>query len=289
MDRFAKVMMSLGGLDRRYIYLFLLLAVTLPLIFPVSFTAAPTVETRRFAKALDEAIAKSEPILISVDYRPQTLAEMEPILLAVMHHVFFARKPVVFLNFTEETSSLLRGYLSDMENRYSLKYGRDYVYLGYVSSYAQAIHAMGRSIGGYLHADDRGIPLDDLPLMAEVKKLRDFSTVISVASIAMAEHWISFGVAPYKIDFLAATTATKAVDYFPYLQTGQMKGLMAGGRAAAEYEGILLKRGVLSTSGDATRSLGSGSLAIFTIVAFVVLGNAGYFLGRRRALQKGDV
>lgn len=285
MNGLKNIGQALGNLDRRFVYLILLCAVVLPLILPHSFTAEPSFETRRFVRELDTAIRAEGPILVSVDYRPQTLAEMEPILLAIMHQIFHAKKQVVFLNFTEETTPLLRGYLADMRLRYGLVDGRDYVYLGYAASYAQTIHAMGRSIPDTLHADDRGTALKDLPLLNRVKKLGDFSTVISVASVAMADYWISFGVTPYKIHFLAACTATKAVDYFPYLQTGQIKGLMAGGRAAAEYEGILQARNVLEKQGDASRALGSQSLALLTIAAFVILGNLGY-LGTRFGNRK---
>ena len=282
MERLKEMIAALGRLDRRYVYLVLLVSVGVPLIVPVSFRAEPSAETRRFVAELDVSIEDPRPILVGVDYRPQTMAEMEPILLAIMGHVFHAGKMVVFLNFTEETSPLLRENLAQMSQKYRLENGKDYVYLGYAASYAQTIQAMGRSIRDTLHADDRGVPLEDIPLFGKVQKLGDFSTVISVASIAMADHWISFGVTPYKFHFLAACTATKAVDYYPYLQTGQIKGLIAGGRAAAEYEGILEERGVLETPGDASRALGSQSLALFTILAFVVFGNVGYLSGRLR-------
>jgi hypothetical protein len=73
----------------------------------------------------------------------------------------------------------------------------------------------------------------------------------------------------------------QATEYFPYLQTGQLKGLLAGGRAAAEYENLLVKRGILKETGSATLGLGAQSMALFTILIFIITGNIGYFFKKR--------
>jgi hypothetical protein len=115
--------------------------------------------------------------------------------------------------------------------------------------------------------------------MKDVKKLTDVSAVVNIASNSMAQFWIAWGVAPFGIEFLMACTATQATDYFPYLQTGQVKGLIAGGKAGAEYEALLVQHGDMEKTGDATRGLGSQSLALMAIIAFIVAGNVGFFAG----------
>ena len=84
-----------------------------------------------------------------------------------------------------------------------------------------------------------------------------------------------------------ACTATQATDYFPYLQTGQVKGLIAGGKAGAEYEALLVEQKYLDDTGDATRGLGSQSLALMAILAFIVAGNVGFFAGSTAKRRKG--
>jgi hypothetical protein len=281
-DRIRGALARAGQLDRRYIFAVMALAVALPFLFPFPMRARPSQATLGFDAALEKAMASEKPVMVGVDFGPQTMAEMEPILLALMHKLFRAKKRVVFLTFMAETSQLMRHYLADMEKRYDLKYGEDYVFLGYATAYFVAIYAMGTSIEEYFHADDRGISIKELPIMREVEKLDDVSAVINLASNTMPQHWITWGVAPFGIDLLVACTATQATDYFPFLQSGQIKGIIAGGRAGAEYESLMVDQGVLSEPGNATRGLASQSMAILAIIAFILAGNIGYFAGRGR-------
>jgi hypothetical protein len=273
----------MGTLDRRYVYLAMAFAVVLPFLAPLNFSVKPGEQTLRFDKALDKAIASDRPIMVGVDFGPQTMAEMEPILLDVMYKLFHHKKKVVFLTFLPEASGLMHRYFAKMEKTYGLVYGTDYVYLGFIQSYFVAIYSMGTSIKNYVRADDRGTAIEKIPLMQDMNKLSDFSAVINVASNVMPEHWLTWGVAPFGIDFLMACTATNVTNYLPYVQTGQVKGLIAGGRAGAEYEGMLIDQGVLKEPGEASRGLDSQSLALFAIVAFIIIGNIGYFAGSRRS------
>jgi hypothetical protein len=277
----------LSRLDRRWIFLAILVAVALPFLLPVSFTATPSAQTMRFDRELLEAVERPGPVMLCVDFGPQTMAELEPVLLAVLHRLFTAGESVILLTFMTEAASPLRRYLAEMERDHDLTYGEDYVFLGYASSYAYTMYGMGSSIRSYFHADDRGTPLDELPLMRGVNSYRDVSAVIDVASNSMPRFWINYGVAPFGFDFLVACTAVQATDYYPYLQTGQVEGLLAGGRAGAEYEGLLVAAGVLERAGDATRGLGSQSLALVAILIFIALGNAGYLAARWSKEREG--
>ena len=258
------------------------LAVAVPFLTPIAFKAKPSDETVKFDKALERAIESPKPIMIGIDFGPQTMAELEPIALAVMHKVFHSRKKAIFFTLYPESAALIRRYLTSMSELYDIEYGKDYAFLGYASAFTVAIYTMGTSIEDFFHADDRGVPLSEIPLMQEVKSLKDASAVIEIASNNFPHQWISYAVAPFGIDFLMACTAVQATDYYPYLQTGQVKGILAGGRAGAEYEALLLEQRVLLETGDATRSLGSQTMALFAVAFFIVVGNIGFFAGRVR-------
>lgn len=287
MGRLTEILARTTRIDRRWIFLVLTLATVLPFLSPIRFSARPSEETLRFQAGMKRVVASDKPVLFCLDYGTQTLAEMEPIALALMHELFAAKKKVVFLTLFPEGAALLRRYLAAMEVEHHLRYGEDYVFLGYATAYTLAIYNMGTSIEEYFKADDRGTPTRDIPLMRNVEKLADVSAVIDVASNNMPQHWVTYAVTPFHVDFLMACTAVQATDYFPYLQTGQVKGLLAGGRAGAELEGLLVEEGVLRAPGDATRGLGSQSLAIVVIAGFIVLGNVGYFAGRALGKKRG--
>jgi hypothetical protein len=280
------ILAKLSRLDRRAVFAAVAVVVVLPFLSPFDLRAKPSPETLAFDAAIEKAIASGKPLLIDVDFGPQTVAEMEPMLLAVLDRVFTARCKVVFVTFITEASSPLRRYLEKMEAKHGLTYGEDYVFLGYASAYAYTMYGMGTNIGAYFHSDDRGTKIADIPLMRGVKSLKDVAAVINIAANSFPRFWVQYGVAPFGFDLIVGATAVNATDYYPYLQAGQIKGLLAGGRAAAEYEGILVDRKILQKPGDATRGLGSQSLALAVILAFIAIGNAAYFLGRGGA-KKG--
>lgn len=282
MRRLSDILVRVSSLDRRWVFAAIALAVVLPFVLPFAFRAAPGEQTRRFDVALEKAIADERPLLVSVDFGPQTMAELEPVLLAVLNRVFTARKPAVFVTFMPEAASPMRAYLAQMEERYGLTYGEDYVFLGYGTAFAYTILGMGASFADYFHTDDRGTPLDEIPLTKKLTNYDDVAAVIDIASNVMPKFWVQMGVGPYGFDFLMACTAVQATNYYPFLQSGQVKGLLAGGRAGAEYEALLADRGVLEDTGDATRGLGSQTLALIAMLAFIALGNAGYFAVRLR-------
>ncbi len=273
---------KLAHLDRRFVFAAIAIVVILPFLSPFALRAKPSPETLQFDAALEKAIRSDKPLLIDVDFGPQTVAEMEPMLLGVLDRVFAAKRKVVFLTFLPEAASTLRRHLERTEKKFGLAYGEDYVFLGYASAYAYTMYGMGTSMGAYFHTDDRGTPIAEIPLMRRVRSLKDVSAVISIAANSMPRFWVQYSASLFGFDLIVGATAVNATDYFPYVQTGQIKGLLAGGRAAAEYEGMLVDRKIRPAVGDATRGLGSQSLALAVILAFIAIGNVAYFAGRRR-------
>jgi hypothetical protein len=256
------------------------IAVTLPFLFPLTFSAKPSDRTLQFANALDGAIADSRPVGIELAFGNQTMAELEPITIAVLHRLFKQKKKVIIFTFYESSTAFIRRYLSQMEKTYHLKNGEDFAFLGYTSSFTAAIYKMGTSIREVFHEDDRGVAVSKLSIMKNIVSIKDLSAVIAIAGNSNPRFWINFAVVPFGIDLLAVVTAVEATNYFPFLQTGQLKGMIGGGRAGAEFEQLLVKQGILKTTGDATRSLGAQSLALLVIMAFIIIGNAGWFIGR---------
>ena len=71
----------------------------------------------------------------------------------------------------------------------------------------------------------------------------------------------------FHIRMIAGVTAVSAPEYYPYLQTGQLQGLLGGMAGAAEYE-ALVKHPAL-----AMRGMDAQSLAHLFIAFLIILGN----------------
>jgi len=67
-----------------------------------------------------------------------------------------------------------------------------------------------------------------------------------------------------------------AADYYPYLNSGQIFGLMGGMLGAAEYEKLVKRPG---------RAMEAMRVHVWThmvIILFIVIGNVGFFLTKRK-------
>jgi hypothetical protein len=90
------------------------------------------------------------------------------------------------------------------------------------------------------------------------------------------EAWVIYAHQPFDAQIGAGVTAVMATDYYPFLDTGQLVGLLGGMRGAAEYE-------VLIEHHDAgVRGMDSQSVIHIFIIVLVVVGNIAYFSSRKR-------
>jgi hypothetical protein len=80
----------------------------------------------------------------------------------------------------------------------------------------------------------------------------------------------------YRIRMVGACTAVSGPDYVPYYNAGQLLGLAAGMKGAAEYEKLV------GRPGDATTGMAAQSASHALLIAFIVFGNVTYFRARRR-------
>lgn len=68
---------------------------------------------------------------------------------------------------------------------------------------------------------------------------------------------------------------------YAYYSAGQLNGLLGGMKGAAEYE-KLVGRPALAITG-----MGAQSIAHLLIIFLVLIGNIGYFAGRRLDAERG--
>ncbi|MGH2668986.1 MAG: hypothetical protein ACRDH5_07710, partial [bacterium] len=66
---------------------------------------------------------------------------------------------------------------------------------------------------------------------------------------------------------VSGCTAVSAPEYYPYLQSGQLQGLLGGMAGAAEYEKARNEKGL------ATKGMDAQSLAHIFVAFCIVLGN----------------
>jgi hypothetical protein len=263
-------------LVRRLIFLLVFLAVALPLIFDFSLVHTATPETEQAFANID-SLQRGDIILISFDFEASSLPEVAPLAEAIIAHAFRKQAIVVGVSLFAEGTALGEQMLRRAARAVDAQYGRDYAYLGFRPQYQAAILGMGESIVAEFPRDYYGRPTQSLPVFARLKNYEEVELVVSIADGSMPTYWAEYAVAPYSVRLQVALTATMATAFYPYLSSGQIIGLLAGLKGAAEYEKML------ELAGGGQRGLFALSTSQSLIILIVIAANVAEFSRRRRS------
>jgi hypothetical protein len=218
-------------------------------------------------------VPEGSTIMIPFEIWPSTLPETEPLGRVAVRHAFARNLKVVSLsNVGAGGPSIAERVLREEGEAFGKTYGVDYVNLGYRANYLAVISGMGTSIRSIYSTDHTGTPVDSLPIMAGIDKYDDVAFVFAISDNATIDYWVSIAGARFGAKIGAGVTAVMAPKLFAYIDAGQLVGLLGGMKGGSEYEKLIER------PDWATRGMGAQSLVHLVIIAFIVLGNVGYFL-----------
>jgi len=286
---------ALKNLDRRWIFLAMLLAVGVPVVLELRF---PEKATQLAHATFDEIerLNPGDPVLLAWDYDPASEGELAPMATAFVRHCAEKRLRMYFMSLwpvgpqlaDENIDRILRADFPKLE------YGRDYVNLGYKSGYEGVIKVIVTDLRQLYTTDSRGTALTSIPMMTGINSLQDFKLIINVsAGYAGTKEWVQYAVTAYPntIRLVAGCTGVQAPLLYPYIPQ-QLRGLLGAIKGAAEYEALVLDKygrrnqaGELDESGkylEGIRRMGPQLVAHLLMIALIVLGNVVYFIERRR-------
>jgi hypothetical protein len=269
------------AVDRRVIFLLVAIAIIIPFFmsFVVKITVSPPVQ------AVYDYVEKLPPgslVMISCDYDPPSSPELQPMAEAMLKYFFMKDFKVIILGLWPQGSvqakiavdQLMEDPLIKAKN---LQYGTDYVNLGYTAGNEFVILRMGTDIHAAFPVDYNGTPISQLPLMQNVKNFDNIAFVYNIsAGYPGTYEWVIFGVDRFRVKLAAGNTAVQAPLVSPYVQTGQLIGLLGGMRGAAEYEEVS------GYHGKATSFMRSQTFSHGVVIFFIIVGNLAYFATRRK-------
>lgn len=265
------------NISRWAIFLLIALAIVLPLVFKFEL---PSFETP-VARAIYDKIESMEPgdtLLLCFNFDPASQPELEPMATAILEHCHKKQLRVIAMTFWGPAAvALAESILKRWEAKFNKRYGEDYVFLGFKPGLASVIITMGQDMYQAFPEDNYKHTLRDLPVMRGIKTLGDIDYVIDLAAGATTGTLIVYGVEKYKITLGAGCTAVSAAEFYPYLQTKQINGLLKGLSGASQYEGFV---GI--KDGPATDGMRPQSVVQSLIIFLVIVGNIIYFRGRRK-------
>ena len=259
---------KLLNLDRRIIYVMVLLSVIVPLMNPMGLPIK-TSEPVRKTHEIIEKLPKDCLVLMSFDYTPSTRPELHPTALAMCDQMMKNGQKLAFISLWPEGQAIIDETIRDMIAAHPDKeYGKDLVNLGYKAGNEAVLVRMGLDFRVQFPTDTRGTPLSDIPMLRDLTSLKQFTQVVSLSmgNPGALEH-IRVTATEHKMPLLVAATAVMTPQYFPYYNSGQVQGLVGGLQGAAEYEAVS------GFKGKATAGMDAQSITHFLIAGLIVMAN----------------
>jgi len=264
-------------LDRRIIFLLIGAATLLPLWYPVGLPIRVSPEVRKVYDHVEHLPAGSI-FLLSFDFEPGGKPELYPMAIALLRHAFRRNLQVIGMTLWAAGTGLTEAAFAQVAQEYHKEKGKDYVFLGYAPGDASAVISMGQDFHAAFPLDYDGVKTEELPLLKNVRTLRDVQYVVSLSvGFPGLDTWYVYGKEKYGFELGGGCTAVSAPRFYPLLDTGQINGLLGGLRGAAEYEILLGKEGKALAGMDAQ------SATHFLIIFLILVCNSVYLLtGQRR-------
>jgi len=256
-------------IDRRLIFLALTILLVFPIVRPLGL---PNKNIGNEVKALYEKI-ESLPagsfIMLSLDYDPATRPELHPQAVAVVKHALRKDLRVMILTLNAGATGLIDeiGERIPKDIAPAKKYGTDYVILPYQPNPVAIMTQMGMDLYQIYDKDRDGAPLREMPVMKGIRNVKDMQLGMCITGTALLDYWVAYTGDKFKMPFAGGTTAVSQIGYAPYLQTGQLKGLIGGMKGAADYE-LLINAKEKGTAG-----LDALSLAHIMVIGLIVVAN----------------
>lgn len=286
------LLIRLGQLDRRWIFLVIGLAVTIPLLLGIG-SPLPTTKIVQDLYDRIEGLPDGSTVLVSYDFGPGTEIENQPMADAVVRHCMEKKHKVILMALwatgpPQIQLTVEHLFTGDQATHRDAVYGERWIDVGYKAGNQGVINSILNDFS-FFNADVReGQPLGTFPMMRGIRSLRDVDLIIGIGSGRPGlKEWVQFGGDQGDIPTGGGVTAVEAPLLYPYYPK-QLLGLMGGLQGAAEYETALMNGYPKFRAMDpahlqaATSKMGPQTVAHIMIVLFVILGNVSMFLAKRK-------
>lgn len=217
--------------------------------------------------------------LICFDFDPGTAPELAPMAETALRQAF--KNGIIVLGNVGGTAvsaqlaqNIIERVANETRGMYEPKInGKDYLFFGFRPSPMMVYMQMGESIVSTYDTDYAGTDLDEIPIMKGIKNFEEIEMVLELTGyVGMPEVWLNVAKTKFNRDLALGMTSVSAADYFPYVQSKQIVGLLSGLRGAAEYEAIS------ESDGIAVKRMQSQTWAHIFAIALIIIGNIEYFI-----------
>ena len=291
--------LKLGNLDRRIIFLLIGLSVLIPLINP-NLVDLPLGQDRN-TKIVYDSISElndGDRVLISFAYGASTKPEVHPMAVGLLNHLFTKGVKVYIVSLWPESPIMAEQAISAIKKSqlFDIQDGIDFVMFDYKVGGFVVIKGIADNFRDIYQQDKNGISINDLPIMEGIYDVKDFDFVFDFsAGVPGNAEWVQYACDPKNVPLSSGCTSIMVTDAIPYVESGQLKGILAGMPGAAEYEKMVydfmvkeqnnnnkyinLEKDIVK--GKAYARMSAQSIAHLLMVLFIIIGNIAYYFSRK--------
>ncbi|MDI6703510.1 MAG: hypothetical protein QME40_02395 [bacterium] len=271
-----KIANILLNLDRRIIFLLIAAAVLVPLLRPFNLPGISISQPVKGVYDKIESLAPGDVLFISMDFDPTAKPELYPMGISILRHAFSKDLRVICMTLWAPGVGMAEEVMSKVAREYHKEYGKDYAFLGWMPGQLTVIIGLGQDLKKTFPKDFYGNKTDRLQIFENINSLRDIDYMVDLAAGDPGiETWYLYGKEKYGFELGGGCTAVIAPGLYPFLQTGQINGLIGGMRGAAEYETLLNRKDKATVGMDVL------STTHFLIIGLVILSNIFYLITRK--------
>lgn len=285
------------GIERRIVYLIMLIAVTIPLVTKLTLTPSRKVKAEemfQYVEALKPEDGKAA--FVWMDFGPNTKAENGLQAEVILEHLMRKRIPVIVASFYQLSEGFLTGLPQKVATRLETEfpgqhweYGQDWINIGYKPAPQIFLQQIVKSsnLTETLAKDVNGLPLSQYPKFANIKGLESISLVAQITGlVGMFDAYIGFLQKDgYRVPLVHGCTSITIPEAYIYLDSGQLLGLLEGFAGAAWYSDILRRTFTNRAADPAIVANSTIGVAHLVIIALIIVGNIVEFAkySRRRS------
>jgi hypothetical protein len=197
---------------------------------------------------------------------------------ALFYHIFDRKLKLIGCSFAPDTPQLWADAISysGIVKKYSLIEGRDFVFFPFLAGEESAFAAAAADFYSAYSTDIRGITVRDLPLMQQVRSLRDVQLVIhDGSSFTQVDMFVRQWPAAYDVRAINLQVYATSAPYYGRFVFGDLDGT----RGAAEYEALT------GYVGEELVKMNARNLQGLFVLVFVAIANVTYFALRTKKIK----
>lgn len=240
-------------IDRRIVYVLVLLSIMLPIAFPLGLPLPISGEAVKIHNFIEQ-LKPGDAVLHVSQLGIASFPESRGLLTAVLQHIW--NRPgvgYVLVGTNPDDPMFLTGVINGLQNPQNKVYGKDWVNLGYLPGEEIAFAAVAKDIKGAVKADFSGNPLTRSPLLDKVNSAPDFALLVATPQGGQVEEIMRQFYTPYHMKIIMVGPAFTIPLAQPFYRAGQLVSVLGGLSGGAEYEKLMGIKGAEIAQMDSSR------------------------------------